>query len=394
MCIPNTVAMGMRGTDLYKEIYYSPGLQSDFSWQFSTNSGFTEDYELYVRMEGTDVDLTPYVTLDKYYVEDVGTGGLVPFSAHLKLPDTPPPPGFHDIRIGARETENIGQGSMGVKTAAEVRLVVIVLCPYYCANIDFSAPNGNENETLDFFFNVRSLSEPDIPVKGRVDIYDGEKLIGVARTDAGTVKKTTTLVLHAPFNTTGLSAGTYNATGTITWGANVTTFQKTFLLGTKTLSLVSYSQDLVKDAINKMQITIKSGWNRKMTNVYAEIVIYDAGEPVGVFKTISADVAPWDTVSLLGYVDTTGLAYKDYPVQIILHFEGATATYDGTISVKEGSATETVDEIPKPAPEKLKVSGFIIALLSFIAVLLLVFVIMLIVIFKKKKSPEKPPAAP
>jgi hypothetical protein len=387
LLIPPVHAMGLRGTNLVDTVYYSPGLERDYSYMFSTNSGFTQDYELFVRMEGTDVDLTPYVTLDKYYVKDVGTGSLIPFNAHLKLPDTPPAAGIHEIRVGATETQSLGGGGMmGFRTAAEARIFVTVLCPSYCAISSIYVPNTNENQTLDITFTVQNIGEPDLPIKGRVDIYQDNLLVGVARTEDALIPKTEKKAIHAFFNTTGLKPGPYTALGTLAWGKNLTEFNESFIIGTKTLPVTDYTKELVKDAINKMQITVKSGWNNKMYNVYADIIILDNNEQMVTARTISNTVLPWEYATLTGYVDTTGLDYKTYPVKIIMTYEGQVATTEGFVTIKEGALVETVKEIPKEETKASSMNGYIIALLSFVAVLIMVFIIVLLLILKNKKN--------
>ena len=346
-----TSAMGLRGLNLKDEFFFQPGLERTYEYAFATNAGFTQNYELYVRMlDRSTVDLTPYVTINTYYVKDVPSGSIVPFTAYLKLPDKIDVPGIHEIRVGARETENLGGGNMGVRTASEARIIIIALHPSDYAETGFSAPNANINDSMNFVFTIRNLGEPDLITKGHVNILEPETdlLLGVARTDETLVKSTQRGELIARFNNTGLRPGPYTVHAVLQWGKeNTTEWNATINIGTKSIKVTDHTKEFVKDALNKMQITIQSGWNSKMRNVNAEVQVIKDGTAFTTFKTISQDIDPWSTTTLEGYLNTSGLNYGDYPIKIITRFEDYSSSYDSTITIKEGATTPLFEEEPQ-----------------------------------------------
>ncbi|MFH1915846.1 MAG: hypothetical protein ABIJ21_01145 [Nanoarchaeota archaeon] len=379
--------MGLRGLNLKDEFFFQPGLERTYEYAFSTNAGFTQDYELYVRMlDGSTTDLTPYVTINTYYVKDVSSGSIEPFTAYLKLPDKIDVPGIHEIRVGARETQNIGGGNMGVRTASEARIIIVALHPSDYAETGFSAPNANINDSMNFIFTIRNLGEPDLLTKGRVDILEPETdlLLGVARTDETVVKSTQRGELVAHFNNTGLRPGPYLVHAVLNWGKqNTTEWNATINIGTKSIKVTDHTKEFVKDALNKMQITILSGWNSKMRNVNAEVQVIKDDQTFTTFKTISQDIDPWSAATLEGYLNTSGLDYGNYPIKIITRFEDYSSTHESTIEIKEGALTPVLEEEPQEKTQ-LNIPTYMIVLIIIVSTLFLIFIILLILIMRRR----------
>ncbi|MFH1072048.1 MAG: hypothetical protein V1743_01310 [Nanoarchaeota archaeon] len=389
---PFSIGMGLRAPTLKDQLYFSPNLTKDFFYYYATNAGFTQDYEMYVRMlDDSLVDLTPYVTLDHTIDRNVPSGALMPISAHLSLPEKIDIPGFHEIRVGARETQNLGGGMVGVKTASEARITIVVLCPHDCARVSFEAPNGNINESIHFSFSVHNLADHDLPAKGKVEVISPENFVlDVVRTEEKTIKSTAADNLIGILNTTNYKPGEYRAHAVLFWGKeNVTEFNATFRIGNKYVKVIEYPKEFVKDAINKMQITVESGWNNPLQGMYAEIFVSDQfGNLLTSFKTISADIGPWQQQTLLGYFDTTGLDYGTYPIKMHLNYENGRTVEEGTIEIKDGALAETVSEVPT---ELQKPSAFTVSLstLLIIVIVLLVILIAILLLFLKRKQPAK-----
>lgn len=375
--------MGLRGSVLKDEFFFKPNLTRAYSYHFSTNAGFTQDYEGYVRMHNSPADLTPYVELDKYYWEDVPTGALMPFLARVRLPEKIDIPGIHDIRVGIRETRTIGGGTMGVRTAAEGRIIVIVLRPDAYLESEFSAPNANANSTMMFLFNVRNLGEPDLAVRGRVSIYapDSDVLLGVAVTNSTRILSTKDAVLRAPFSTTGLNPGTYRARAVLSWGENTTEFNRTFEIGSRNVLLLKYTTEYRTKAINKAEFFVQSKWNSPFRNVFAEVrLLNEIDQVMGSFKTVSSQLNAWDSVILTGYFDTSDYSEGIYHARIIVYFDDSNSVYDAKLNISDTSSAITVTEVPK---EKSGGIPWMLLLVICIAILVAAIIILVIVLLRR-----------
>ncbi|MBU1975259.1 MAG: hypothetical protein KKG59_02530 [Nanoarchaeota archaeon] len=377
--------MGLRGGLLKDEIFFEPGLERTYSYHFATNAGFTQDYEGYVRMHDSAVDLTPYVELSQYYWEDVPTGAQMSFSATLKLPDRLDTPGIYEIRPGITETQNKGGGAMGVRTAAEGRIIIIVLHPDNFIEAEFSAPNANVNSSTKFTFFVRNLGEPDVNIRGKVDIIsvDSPMILGVTNTETVLVPSTHEQYIRAPFNTTGLKPGSYKALATLFWGNNISRFNKTFHVGTKNVVLKEYTKDFRTDAINKMMVTVESGWNDKFKNVYANVRVFDEiGQVKKEFRTVSTALNPWNSNIIEGYFDTAGFSPGIYDASIAISFDDGSNFHDVQFNISETAKSIVVDAIPE---DTIKEDNIWITILLVAVVVLLLAVAGLLILMLKRR---------
>ena len=370
IALPSVFSIGLVATNLKDEFFFQPNMEKSYSYNIKTNAGFTQDYELYVRMQTDRINLTRYVTLDKYYVEDVPSNTLVPFTATLKLPDKIDIPGYHEIRIGARETQAKGGGNFGIKTASEAILIIIVLYPYEYIEWSFSGQNTNVNDTAVFTISIQNLGEPKInEAKAKIRIYDsGENIEKTIFTDTKNILPSETETLTALLSTRDMKPGLYKAKAILNFNDNTSEKETEFLIGTLDVELVDYTKQFYENSTEKMEITVKSGWNSLIKSIYADIDVLD-NENKKIegksFKTISELLNPWETKTLAGYFNTFGLVKDNYTIAISLNYGDISKTEIGKIEI-----------IKAPEPEKEKPS--FIEMISNTTTLLIVIAVLLI----------------
>jgi len=77
--------------------------------------------------------------------------------------------------------------------------------------------------------------------------------------------------------------------------------------------------------VAKFNILVESKWNKKIENVYAEMVIKDAaGNTVANVKSASVDIEPLQKETLLAYWDTEGVEKGVYDANLVLHYASRT----------------------------------------------------------------------
>jgi hypothetical protein len=388
-CIPTITAMGIQGVVLKDTLFFQPGMERHYDLTFSTNSGFTEDYVLYAHMllgEQSPVDLTSYVTIDKYYVKEVPTGSVIPFTVDLKLPETIDVPGIHEIRAGARETGTVGGGGMGALTAAELRIIVIVLFPGEYGVGGFITTSVNENQTLPFKFTISNYGTSILQAKGRVGIYkEGESLLlGVARSDTYQVNSTGSREFFAFFNTTGLSPGDYYALGTLIWSKNnETQYNATFSIGSKSAFIVDYTKEAYVDTVNKMEFIVRSLWNNKINNIYVDAFLLDKNnKTIASFPTTSKQLSPWQTDTVLGYLDTKNVPEGNYTLRMRLNYDTSQTTFEGNISILPKPPAETPQ--PEVKKEHASLPRYVSIMFIIIGALLIMLLILVFIIIKRR----------
>jgi len=382
--VPFCYSIGLYSTNLKDTMFFTPNLEKTYTHSFKTNSGFTEDYELYVRMQTEAVNLTKYVTLDKYYVEDVPTNSLVPFTAYLNLPEKIDVPGYHEIRVGARETQTLGGGNIGVRTAAEARIIIIVLYPYRYIEWSFSTENINVNETATFTINIQNFGEPTIEkARATIKIYNPEeKLVKTAFSDSKTIMPSKTEVLTATFSTKNMEPGEYKAVAILDYDGNKSTKNASFLIGTLNVDLIDYTKQFIENSTDKMEIKVKSGWNSKIENIYADLDILDKENKTisgKSFKTVSETLEPWKTKTLVGYFNTFGLKSDNYSISITLNYNDVAKTEYGNIEIIKAEMPE------KEKPSFIEMISNTTTLFIVIAVLLIANIIWMLLRKRKRE---------
>ncbi|MFH1400455.1 MAG: hypothetical protein ABIH41_02970 [Nanoarchaeota archaeon] len=376
--VQGTSAIGLRGVTLKDEIFFQPGIVREYDFLLYANAGFTQDYEFYVRMFEGD-DLTQYVTLDKTYVEDVGSGGNVPFHATLRLPDKIEHPGIHDIRIGVRETEVAGGGAIGAKTGSEARVIIYVLYPDPYLISQFNARSFNVDEAGDFTFQISNFGEPSVIVNGVVDIYDADdKHVTTVRSENQRIEPTKKVQLPVRLDTKGMVPGLYRAEADLFWAANVTNFTTYFKVGDLSVKVVNHTKEVKADAISSFIISIESGWNNRIKDIYGIVTVRDAqGGKLKEFKTVNTDLDPWQPKELQGYFDADGLAPGTYPIDITLFYEGLQTVEHGEVLVSEDAQVETFEEIPGQ-PSLLSMQTLLIIVVCLLVAILVALAVLVI----------------
>jgi len=381
--------MGLVAPILRDSFFFEPGLEKIYTYNIRTNSGFTQDYELYVIMRSdSKVNLTKYVALDKYYIENVPTDSLAPFTATIKLPQKIDIPGRHEIRIGARETKTLGGGDFGVKTGSEAIVIVIVLYPHKYVEWGFNVENCNVNESCDFSFSATNFGEPKIEKAfGKVEIYNPDsKLIRTAYSDEKSIEPSKTETLTGKISTIGMEAGSYRAVGTLDYDGNTSQKEAAFLVGKLSVDVTDHKKVFYANATEKMEITISSGWNSKIDYIYADVEILNNDNIVldkNSCRTISESLNPWQSKNIYGYFSTVGLTPQNYSIRIILNYEGAQTVKHSTIQL---IPLEKAPEVEKPLLSKY--------LLENTAALWIIIMVILIaniawMVLRNKKSKEK-----
>ena len=383
LLVPFCYSMGLSTHNLRDTIFFTPNLEKTYSHAFITNCGFTQDYEAYVRMQQGS-NLTKYVTVEPSYFKDIPDKSRTLFTANLKLPEKIEKPGFHEIRVGVRETQSLSGGVFGVRTGAEATITIIVLYPYKYIEWSFSTQNVNVNETATFTINIQNFGEPVIEkAKATIKIYNPEeKLVKTAFSDSKTIMPSKTEILTATFSTKNMEAGEYKAVAILDYDGNKTTKNASFLIGILNVDLIDYTKQFIENSTDKMEIKVKSGWNSKIENIYADVNILDKENRIieeKSFKTVSETLESWETKTLVGYFNTFGLKPDNYSISITLNYNDVAKTEFGDIEITKAEMPE------KEKPSFIEMISNTTTLFIVIAVLLIANIIWMLLRKRKRK---------
>jgi len=299
----------------YKE-FFEPGLQKSFEFQ-SFNTDPTKGVQIYVKG-----DLAEYANLSETYF--VGSGK---FTVTIKLPQKIDKPGTHQLIVGAIESSEGKEATIGGIAAIQGRIEILVPYPGKYAEATFKINDINEGEETSYELEINNLGTEEISVKPTIEIYKKDKsnILLTRNLSKTTLSPKQTLNVIETLNTQNLPPGEYQATATIDYGP-IIEINKTFRIGEFLVEVTDYDYLFEQGQINKFNIKIKNKWNTEINEVFARVAITDEGKLITDFKTVSTSSKPWETKNLTGYFDATNLEAKRYIANIILSYDNETSS--------------------------------------------------------------------
>lgn len=326
----SAVGLGDYSGGLNYLIDFKPGLKETFSYFMVANAPGIMDYE--VTATGS---LAQYFTLSDTLFKDVWPGQVRSFTATLNMPQEKPAAGLHGAEICVTESQGLGGGGIIVRTRACSLIYIRVLYPEkYLKITDFTVPNADKGDILDFKVMVKSWTETEISsVKAVIGIFGPsekgfDKKIATIQTDEKQLASNQEIELSASIDTREYESGLYNAVATVYYDGNTANASKQFKIGMLAVKVVNYTAEFLRNKINKFNVDIESRWNSVIENVYADIIIENE-----TLKTPPLALQPWEKATLATYWDTANKKAQYYNGKITLHFAGNSTEQDIKVKV-------------------------------------------------------------
>ena len=304
---------------------FEPNLKKNFTFSSVGHPSKTIGVELYIKG-----DLKDYVTILSETSAVLSPGEIKIFTVELSLPAKIEKPGTHDIRIGAVEVPpDIAESgaTVGARAGVEAQLWVKVPYPGKYIEISLDAPDVKLNETVNFVISVSNLGTEDVFVYDPIDIYDPNNIkIATVHTGETEVKTKSIEKLYAQWETKDIEAGIYNAVATVMYDGKSVNTSREFRIGYLWIDIIDIVFNDTKEGdIAKFDVVIKSFWNEKITDIYAELEITDEnGKIIDRVKSQSVDLEPWREKTIPVYWDTKGVSVGSYNAKITLYYADKT----------------------------------------------------------------------
>ncbi len=386
-------ALSISGKSMKIVIDHVPAYEREDIFYITNKEGYVSTYDIFTANE-EGASLGEYFTITPNRIENVQPGETKQFSVKLKLPDYIDNPGRNLMLVKARIDASADNEMLRAFPSVAVLYVINVLRQEKYLQTGLVFPNMNEDELAEVGFAIHNLGEPTIlSAKGNISIMSHETKQIVARLDVPEKKNIQSWVnepILTEFNSRGLSAGKYQAFGTLYWDDNVTNLDTNFSIGTLTVNILNFTKLFEYNSINKFDIEIESGWNTEIDNIYADVIIYDqGGNELKKFKSVNTNLEPWEVKTLDAYFDTTGLEKGEYKARVVLNYGSVTIAEDN-IKIDENIGNEVFEEIPG----KFKLSSLTahlttMNLLYFLIAVFILLNLFLLTGFLRKKPEEK-----
>ncbi len=311
-----------------------------------------------------DGDLAQYATASRDIIRADDENRAL--SVTLRLPAEKPEPGDHKIYLNVFEVASTPEGTIG--TAVRILEYIIVRVPYpdkYLLVVDHDNTQANEGEPVTFSYYVEN--------RGSVAIESAEAIVevteldgrsrGMARGERKAIPAGASSVLSATFDTAVMPAGKYRADATVMWDdGEPRQVERKFKIGGLVIHVVDYTENYSAGTINPYTITVESGWNQPIENVYAEVSIGSA-----MAKSPPIRLEPWQQEDIEGFIDLTGVQEGLHPFRAKLHYEGQSTIYENSVQVIAGEA-QAEEEQPSGSNWTVSMMIIIIAIVAAIVI--------------------------
>ncbi len=317
--IPLSYAIGISPSMIKMD--FQPGFEQTF---YFTVSGVTSSK---ISVHGS---LAPYITVSDEVLVNKNT-----FTATIKLPEKMDIPGINKGFIEVIEAKEGQEGVVAGVVAIETPIYVRVPYPGKYVEITFTVPDVNVNETAHFYVNIINRGTLNITrAHADIEVKDAEnKTIAKVKADAKPVLSGSDVTLTAEKGTAGYRAGGYMAYADVYYDEEQMALSTSFRVGSLNIKLINYTKEFLKDTINKFEIELESGWNNKVKDLYASIIIGNETAEIAELKTPLADLEPWATTKIVTYWDTKGISLGAYNAKVNLYYEGKADSHNLDIYV-------------------------------------------------------------
>ncbi len=301
------------------------------------------------------------------------------FTMVIQFPPELPPPGTYSFSLAVEE---VGDPSvpLGSLLSVNKRFVVEVYSPTKELLASLHAGSVNEGTPVPLTLSVESRGYEDIErVQGIISVYEaadsadfagstgnaaGNVLLGTVTTPVKALPALATETLSVLFDTHGLRAGRYAASGAVLYDGRQKEANATFRIGNLSVELENYTAEL-QQGFSEFKAIVRSMWGEEIHNVYALLSVN--GETL--LHTPSITLPPWER-GVLGGIINVSLLPGAYEGSFHLFFEG---------EQKEELVNITVMEPPKD-------SGTFPLLAALLAFLLLAVVLLIALLLGKRRK--------
>jgi len=330
LLVYNAAAIGLAPSR--NVIDFKPNLEKELSFRIVNNEN--EQLRLAVYPRG---ELSDYINLEKnlYVIEPSQREVTVNYDVALPNELNPgvrqadilviPIPEESAV-IVTEQGEVIFDQKQGIVTAKialmhQLRVNVPYTGKYLTGQLHVA--EANVNETVAFTISLFNLGKENIENVKATIIVKGptNEEIAVIRTDETSINSQDESKLVGLWKA-NTGSGKYYAEAIVEYDGKTFLLSKVFNVGNKKIEIESLSVDDFRlGTIAKFDVLLRSRWNERIPNVYANMKVMDAsGTIISDFKTSSIDMEPYQSKGISGYWDTQNVEPGEYDVNVEVNY--------------------------------------------------------------------------
>lgn len=329
-----------------------------------------------------DIELEMSCPFVKLNGEIIKTGSNHKFTVSVDLPEEiDAEPGRLNCGFMIKE-KTTPDMPVGLGAFVEVGTNIYVHIPYEgrYAKLKLNVDNVKKGEPAYFKLSISNQGEEAL--KDLLPIIEVSDLEGnikqVLHTDSVSVPIFEERVVWKKMETTDFEPARYNALATLNYMGDEPAVDETdFLIGKLFVDFVEMTPNVTVGKISPVEVEVQSWWGDLIKNVHAHVELMNGSQTLTSFKTVSADLDPWQTVKLDGYLDVTEIPAGTYDAKINLYYDDA-----------ESLSETTIDVLPVVIETSFwdSAKGFLTGPTLLIIILILLFAINILTWYWKKRS--------
>ncbi|MFH1456051.1 MAG: DUF3324 domain-containing protein [archaeon] len=311
-------------------VNFEPNLDSTYTYNIINRENPTT-VQMYTKGE-----LAGYVSLSETSTT-LNENEIKSFVVEVNLPENIEKPGIYDTRIGVVEAIPENLGGVGAVTGVESQFLILVPYPGKYISTKLSIEKTNLNKETEITLDVQNLGTENLNnVDATIRITDSNGTeVAILTTNSIKINTKESGEISTKWTPTDLSAGEYIVKAKVYFDEESIETEKSFQIGDLLIEILKIVPTAFQvNTINKIEISLKSLWNEKITDVYAELQILDNNQEIGIIKTESIELKPLLEKNLNAYWDTTNVNVGDYILHTTLYFADKSMETNIPIQVK------------------------------------------------------------
>jgi len=365
----NSFALGV--SPAQKFVDFKPDAKETITFNIVNNEH--KELRLLVKVRS---DLDKYVKLDEKIVTLKPEEESKSYSLELDLPSKIDIPGTHKIEVVLLEIApdvNPEENTLVTASSAMVyKIHVRVPYPSKYAESKLVINSGNVNDTVRFVMPIFNLGEENISkAKAIIKIKSksGREITSL-ETNEISLKPKDEGKLDAEW-IANVNPGIYTAEANIIYDDKQIKIEKDFEVGNLFIDIISIVvSDFTLGGIAQFEMLLENRWNQKISNVYAEMTVFDENKKgYPTFKTSTIDMEPYAMEKIRAYWDSKGAQVGIYDLKLIIYYAERTTeklikAYVDIDSIRtDYSPTARVVSAPKSGNREILIGSLVVVLI-------------------------------
>ena len=249
-------------------------------------------------------------------------------------------PGLHNAKILALEIPRNQEEYVGSRSSVVFEVNIYVPYPDKYVESDLDIINAEKGEKANLIVKVVNRGS-EIIENVRSKIYINTLLgenVAIVDTDSnlGSLGVKESLELSGIWDV-NVNPGDYVASYEVFYDSESRVFEKSFLVGSRNISILGVLvNNFQLGEIAKLQILIENGWNKKLEDVYAKLIIYGGdGEVLADIRSSDEEIDSLSKKELVAYWDTDIILEGDYNSKLSVFYGDNEVYRDLVLKVSE-----------------------------------------------------------